>query len=343
MATPVHYISKIIINGLWDKYDLEWNLNPDVNILSGVNGSGKSTVLQCVYTLLQSHFHNTQPSRHTDKIQRLHITFDNNEIWMERIVAKNKNAEDIQDFLAKNQLLTPEVETDYSQGKRMKMLAFDNASSVLASEEISVSVDLIHVLDNDFNATETIQKLKQDGVHTELDLHIALLQKEYLNFQVNLSKEIEQILTRNGVNAASEARDVRKTFNRFLEILDTLFASSDKKVHRASNEITFQSSDEILTAYQLSSGEKHLLVILLTALLQHQQPAILMLDEPELSLHFDWERQCIGFLRELNPNAQLIIATHSPAIIMDGWLDKVTDMHDILKPKTRDIVVKVEQ
>ncbi|MCU0425906.1 MAG: ATP-binding protein [Candidatus Kapabacteria bacterium] len=339
MAAPVHFISKIIINGLWDKYDLEWNLNPDVNILSGVNGSGKSTVLQCVYSLLQGHLDDTPPSRHIDKIQRLRITFDNDEAWIERILEK-KNVEDIQDFLAKNKLLTPEVEADYWQGKKMQVLAFDRVSAILTNEGILVFVDLIHVLDNDFNTTETIQKLKEDGVHTELDLQIALLQKEYLNFQVNLSKEVEQILTHNGANAASEAREVRKTFNRFLDILDTLFASSEKKVHRASNEITFQSGDKILSAYQLSSGEKHLLVILLTVLLQHQKPAILMLDEPELSLHFDWERQCIGFLRELNPNAQLIIATHSPAIIMDGWLDKVTDMHDILKPKAHDIVVK---
>ena len=36
-----------------------------------------------------------------------------------------------------------------------------------------------------------------------------------------------------------------------------------------------------------------------------------------------------GFIRELNPNLQLIIATHSPAIIMEGWLDKVFEISDI--------------
>lgn len=339
MHTPVRFISKIIINGLWDKYDLEWTLSPDVNILSGVNGSGKSTVLQCVYSLLQGFVSDTAPSRQIENIKKLRIIFDDEE-WIERVLL-NEIFDDIQDLYTKHKLLLPDAAIDSMRGKKFLLRNLDNVSEGLNNKELSgIHTNLIHVLDNDFNATETIQKLKEDGVHTELDLQIALLQKEYLNFQVNLSKEVEQILTQNGVNATSEAREVRKTFNRFLDILDTLFASSEKKVHRASNEIAFQSGEKILSAYQLSSGEKHLLVILLTVLLQYQKPAILMLDEPELSLHFDWERQCIGFLRELNPNAQLIIATHSPAIIMDGWLDKVTDMHDILKPKAHDVIVK---
>jgi energy-coupling factor transporter ATP-binding protein EcfA2 len=338
MDTPIRSISKIIINGLWDKYDLEWNLNPDVNILSGVNGSGKSTVLQCVYSLLQGFMNDTRPSRRINSIMKLRIVFNEEKVWIERILV-NKNVEEIQGFLTKNNLL----EAEYRQSKRFALLALDSISEGFKTDKIAgISVDLIHVLDNDFNTTETIQKLQEEGVHTDLDLQIALLQKEYLDFQVNLSKKVESILTQNSANAATEARAVRKTLNRFLEILDTLFAATDKKVYRVSNEIAFHNGEKVLSAYQLSSGEKHLLVILLTVLLQNQQPAILLLDEPELSLHFDWERQCIGFLRELNPNAQLIIATHSPAIIMDGWLDKVTDMHDILKPKAHDIIVKAE-
>lgn len=337
MATTVRSISKIIINGLWDKYDLEWTLNPDVNILSGVNGSGKSTVLQCVYSLF---FPDNPPSRHIWNIRHMSIIFDDEEVWLACDIMPRTNVDTLQTFLAQKKLYIPKDQVDSMEGKIWAAISYTSSQAVEDGAIPEFSIDLIHVLDNDFNATETIQKLKQDGVHTELDLQIALLQKEYLNFQINLSKKVEQILSQNGVNAASEAREVRKTFNRFLDILDTLFASSNKSVHRASNEITFRNDDKILTAYQLSSGEKHLLVILLTVLLQNQEPAILLLDEPELSLHFDWERQCIGFLRELNPNAQLIIATHSPAIIMDGWLDKVTDMHDILKPKARDIVVK---
>ena len=37
----------------------------------------------------------------------------------------------------------------------------------------------------------------------------------------------------------------------------------------------------------------------------------------------------IGMIRGLNPNVQLILTTHSPAVIMEGWLDAVTEVEDI--------------
>ena len=37
----------------------------------------------------------------------------------------------------------------------------------------------------------------------------------------------------------------------------------------------------------------------------------------------------IGMIRELNPNVQLILTTHSPAVIMEGWLDAVTEVEEI--------------
>ena len=54
------------------------------------------------------------------------------------------------------------------------------------------------------------------------------------------------------------------------------------------------------------------------------------MDEPEISLHMDWQEKLIKYIRELNPNAQLIIATHSPAIIMDGWLDRISELSDLI-------------
>ena len=37
----------------------------------------------------------------------------------------------------------------------------------------------------------------------------------------------------------------------------------------------------------------------------------------------------IALIRELNPNVQIILTTHSPAMIMDGWMDAVTEVSDI--------------
>jgi len=63
--------------------------------------------------------------------------------------------------------------------------------------------------------------------------------------------------------------------------------------------------------------------------LQEEQPFMLLLDEPEISLHLNWQFKLIETIQELNPNCQLIIATHSPAIFGEGWEDKVVDIEKL--------------
>ena len=95
--------------------------------------------------------------------------------------------------------------------------------------------------------------------------------------------------------------------------------------------IRFLQIGEELTAYQLSSGEKQMLVILLTVLVEDSQPYVLFMDEPEVSLHVDWQEQLIDLILKLNPNVQIILTTHSPAVIMNGWVDRVTEVSEIEK------------
>ena len=117
---------------------------------------------------------------------------------------------------------------------------------------------------------------------------------------------------------------------RFYDIIDSLFADTGKKVVRTSNEIEMLQHEEHLTPYQLSSGEKQMLIILLTVLIEKRQPYTIFMDEPEISLHVEWQQRLISLVRELNPNAQIILTTHSPAVIMNGWADCVTDVEDII-------------
>jgi predicted ATP-dependent endonuclease of OLD family len=53
------------------------------------------------------------------------------------------------------------------------------------------------------------------------------------------------------------------------------------------------------------------------------------MDEPEISLHVEWQEELIKIIRSLNNNVQVILATHSPSLVMNGWMDKITNMEDI--------------
>ena len=80
----------------------------------------------------------------------------------------------------------------------------------------------------------------------------------------------------------------------------------------------------------LSSGEKQLLVLLIQTLLQENKPYVFLADEPELSLHIDWQRNIVGAIHEMNPNAQIIVATHSPEVA-GQWIQKIIPMESITR------------
>ncbi len=81
-----------------------------------------------------------------------------------------------------------------------------------------------------------------------------------------------------------------------------------------------------VSPYQLSTGEKRLFIMLLNAFSQNNESCVMIIDEPETSLHTDWQELLIRYIRKLNPNAQLIIATQSPAIITDGWENNIFEI-----------------
>ncbi len=264
------YIGKIQIDSLWSgKRHVEWSLRPDVNILSGVNGVGKSTILN-------------------------------------RVVKHLLNV----DRMAK---------------------ADDGVTLTLEPEGAeAIKFDVIRSFDRPLVSSDMLTKVADISLHSELDLQLYQLQRRYLDYQVNMSNRMVQLFTSQAPDAQERAQKIAGEKIHFYDLIDSLFADTGKTVVRTSNEILLQQIGETLTPYQLSSGEKQMLIILLTVLVQDRQPCTLFMDEPEISLHIEWQQRLIRLIRELNPNVQIVLTTHSPAVIMDGWVDCVTDVEDIV-------------
>ena len=115
---------------------------------------------------------------------------------------------------------------------------------------------------------------------------------------------------------------LRDPIGRFLSLVNVFLAQTRKVVSVASTgELLVNilgSSDERQVA-ALSSGERQLLVMLAHLSLNPNLAGsgVFIVDEPELSLHIDWQEKFVDAVREANPKVQLILATHSPAIILD--------------------------
>ena len=73
---------------------------------------------------------------------------------------------------------------------------------------------------------------------------------------------------------------------------------------------------------------------LMRVFLMEEQPYILLMDEPEISLHIEWQYKLFEEIRHLNPNCQIITSTHSPSLFGDGWGDKLVFVEDLIKVKS---------
>ena len=184
---------------------------------------------------------------------------------------------------------------------------------------------------NGIGKSTILQKtLKQaEGVHLTLvpedatDLRYDVIEKYTIDPDTQLAKlEKDFIAYKNGQQPKANVQS-------FYDYVDKLYGQTDKTIIRDAEGIRFLQEGDILTTRQLSSGEKQMMLILLTVLLEDRQPYVLFMDEPEVSLHVDWQQQLVTIITELNPEIQLILTTHSPAVVMNGWLDKVTEVSDI--------------
>ncbi|MDL2231591.1 ATP-binding protein [Porphyromonadaceae bacterium OttesenSCG-928-L07] len=133
-------------------------------------------------------------------------------------------------------------------------------------------------------------------------------------------------------NFPDQAESVNNRIRAFYDTVNRLFAKTGKTIciDPYTNHLIFMDGDEVIPLYKLSSGEKQLLVILLKVFLMEEKPYILLMDEPEISLHIEWQYRLFEEVRKLNPNCQIITSTHSPSLFGDGWGDKLFFVEDLI-------------
>ena len=206
-----------------------------------------------------------------------------------------------------------------------------------ASEADKIKEGLIHaykdlkVFDDDvekqienhtIRISESISNLKEStinkkGISVEDVLPLVLLNRT--NYIIELSKKLEE--SRN---------DIFEQVSKYKIILEEYIKDKKLVFDKKSGQIKLIRSGKEIALSELSSGEKQILILLTEALLQNQATCVFIADEPELSLHIEWQQKLIKSITELNPNGQVIVATHSPEIA-GMWGDFIIDMESVIK------------
>lgn len=170
---------------------------------------------------------------------------------------------------------------------------------------------------NVLEARDALSNISQDISEDEKENVSSKYSEAYFNLfaSARLYKKLE--------NAIEEIQKVHLSkqlvlspFNLFKKEINQFLSGTKEFTFDDSGEFQFSNNGQNLDIANLSSGEKHLVAILgRVSFSSSTGTATFIADEPELSLHLEWQREILPAIHRLSPNTQIIVATHAPAII----------------------------
>ena len=312
-------IKSIKISQLFGDKNIKWNLQK-TNVLVGKNGMGKSTILQLIIATLskkdtfkksflcesitifteQEDIFSMRNEAITDEIRKalLKALQDNPKI-LEQI--KNEN-----DSKFNSEQFYENLNNPYNKSELTAFISSSNDNENDNDNDDKLNFEFISTVNLNANSTQNLS-LANGEIQNILDLEI--------------QTELQRLLVINN-----------EVLNKqLITALNIMFSESKKDVSLNNKfELEFKVNNEILNFPQLSSGERQVIYILLKVAIATKDNALILMDEPEISLHLSWQEKLLAQIREINPNSQIIIVTHSPAIVMNGWLDCFVDIQDII-------------
>ena len=297
----------------------------DLIVLAGINGSGKTRVLESIrywFEMFRS------------KAVDVELFYEENEKEVLKSLMNSEGLTEIEKEMQKEIEYTDCLRNIkfYNYDYRHNKTENRNYNSKIISrsfEKLKIFPKIIYV-PTEINFEE-IKKAETN------------LKKEYSFINIVDSYEIKDIPSYIATRISKVANEeenltmgqVRKKvfeeINGIFEILELDVKLSEISKDENSMPIFTDSSGKKFGINELSSGEKQLFLRTLAIKMLEPENSIIMIDEPELSLHPKWQQKIVDVYKKIGKNNQIILATHSPHI-----LGSVEKENIILLIKNRD-------
>ncbi len=231
------------------------------------------------------------------------------------------------------------VERNYREEKEQTVM----------TETIQTYAKELKQLITDFSQKSFIQTQELDSSYpNRLRSETNILNKEEYETRYNTLKSKQKKLTEFGLYESKQEfltysqddakalsvylKDFEQKLGVFDELLEKLelftnilnerrFTFKSINVNRLKGFFFKTSKGKELDLNQLSSGEQHEVVLLYELIFNVKPNILVLIDEPEISLHVTWQKEFLNDLLKIIKiqNIQVLIATHSPSIINDRW------------------------
>lgn len=268
------------------------NLNPSMNVMTGPNGVGKTTLLKAIYSLLAS-------------ANRIHLT--RNSLSKEGEVSGSL------------------LEGESINQKTLKIKAFvpDDHDAETGFGKFK---DVIYISDNrEFNYIK-LNNIPRDIIKTDYDLKYRSGFSDPINPEEIKGWFINRFLFSAQPNCLSESQIAN------FELAKNAFSYLDSSVRFSTVQgntldIILDTSFGPIYFEYLSSGFKSLTILILSIIKEiefrladsnvnvKEFDGIIIIDEVDIHLHPTWQTKILEVLKKTFPNVQFFVSTHSPHVI----------------------------
>lgn len=207
----------------------------------------------------------------------------------------------------------------------LKRILEDNQKKYLITSQQKDALFINNVL----NAKQSITEVKYNEIKEHLQKKIYNLKEHALITDI----EIPDFSAKHAAMLGCYILDLKDKLEVFNDILQkiNLFMALVKEKHftRKRIEVSLDgglrvrsvSDDSFIDLRNLSSGEQNELILLYDLIFGLGNDCMLLIDEPEISLHVSWQLRFMNELKSIArlKNIKVIVATHSPQIINDDW------------------------
>jgi predicted ATP-binding protein involved in virulence len=341
-------IKKLQIACLKAYKEAEFIFNPGMNLLIGINGVGKTTVLEAIRICLSQ----IQPEISVSKNRKENFALSDIKIGSENLQVscdfeietkifnllihrqresiRVKDTENIREQIEETpdkEILTPSIKETFPDLNK----SLHQPVAIYFSTKRSLMVD-----------KDPGKSLSVGGQGTAFAEALSVNREFNLRIFADWFR-VQQTLGEENPKALKKIKVLREAVYRFMP------GFSDLNVQAIENDyiFTISKSNTVFSINQLSDGERGILSLVLDIARRLSQAnpglkdpladgkAVILIDELDLHLHPKWQQSIIENLTRVFPNCQFIVTTHSPQMISALDVDNIYIINEygILKPE----------
>ena len=334
------------VQGLFWEYDHSISVNPDgITFVHSMNGVGKTVFLTLIYNILRC----DRAVLSDMRFRKAELRFDDGS----KIIAENGSSglilklnhngriEDyvsptaqgigVPTFITSSRLVT-------KRGDGSLMYSLDIYSEELkdwflaAKDDSAISIDDVECPEDlsDSEIDDLLRDLKakvdfmyESGFRVNLPIGMKLQPSRYEigknhDGYLRLAYALKQYLAKD--------HQLAESIVVYQDIVNSFFTGKRLAINNGRITILLNDGSAIPTS-SLSSGETHLLIIFYRLLFQAQPGSLVIIDEPEISLHVSWQQKLGPIFSDICRlrDVEMLIATHSPQTIHDLW-DRTSEL-----------------